>query len=121
MVGTVLAVVLLVVYLAALAAWPVGQARALVFTALLASQPVLLLSMRSPDRPLWASRRPWTRTLTIVVVVIAAATVAVVYIPPVASLLHLEPFPAGWWLLAAAIAASTMWSEPLKRRVGSTG
>ena len=121
MVGTVLAVVLLVVYLTALETWPVEQARALAFTALLASQPALLLSMRSPDRPLWRSGRRWTRTLTVVVAVIAAATIAVVYVPPVASLLHLEPFPVGWWLLTAAIAASAMWSEPLKRRAGTTG
>ena len=59
-VGIVLAVVLLAVYLVALAAWPEDQARAFAFASLLASQPVLLLSMRSPDRPLWASGRPWT-------------------------------------------------------------
>jgi Ca2+-transporting ATPase len=117
-VGTVLAVVLLAVYLVALGTWPEEQARALAFASLLASQPVLLLSMRSPDRPLWASRRPWTATLAVVVAVIAAATLAVVYVPSLAALLHLEPFPGVWWALAVAVAASTAWSEPLKRRRG---
>ena len=115
-VGTILAGVLLAVYLVALGAWPEGQARALAFTALLASQPVLLLSMRSPDRPLWASNRRWTATLTAVNVVIVVATLAVVYVPALAGLLHLEPFPAAWWVAVVAVAASTAWSEPLKRR-----
>ncbi|HSP03382.1 MAG TPA: cation-transporting P-type ATPase [Acidimicrobiales bacterium] len=115
-VGTVLALVLLAVYLVALDVLPEDQARALAFASLLASQPVLLLSMRSADRPMWASQRPWTRTLTVVVAVIAVTTVAVVYVPALAALLHLEPFPAVWWTLAVAVAASTTWSEPFKRR-----
>jgi Ca2+-transporting ATPase len=119
-VGTVLAVVLLAVYLIALNALPEDQARALAFASLLASQPVLLLSMRSADRPMWASRRPWTRTLTVVVAVISATTVGVVYVPPLAELLHLEPFPAVWWALALAVAISTAWSEPFKRRTPAT-
>ena len=115
-VGALLAAVVLGVYLAALGAWPEDQARAIAFASLLASQPVLLLSMRSPDRPLWASRRPWTTTLVAVVAVLAAATVAVVYLPPLAGLLHLEPFPAAWWAGVAGVAVATAWSEPLKRR-----
>jgi Ca2+-transporting ATPase len=114
-VGSVLAALILLVYLTALGAWPEDQARALAFAALLASQPVLLLSMRSPDRPLWASHRPWTATLKIVVAVLVVTTLAVVYLPPLADLLHLEPFPAPWWAAVAAVAASTAWSEPLKR------
>ena len=120
MVGGLLALVLLAVYLIALEAWPEDQARALAFASLLASQPVLLLSMRSPDLPLWASHHPWTRTLMVVVAVISAATVAVVYVPPLAALLHLEPFPAAWWALVGAVAVSTAWSEPLKQRGGRT-
>jgi Ca2+-transporting ATPase len=115
-VGIVLAAVLVVTYLVALASWPEDQARALALASLLASQPVLLLSMRSPDRPLWASGRAWTRTLAVVIVVIAAATLAIVYAPPLAALLHLEPFPGSGWALVVAVAASTAWSEPLKGR-----
>ena len=116
-VGTVLAVVLIAVYLVALDAWPEEQARAVAFASLLASQPVLLLSMRSPDRPLWASRRPGPRPSPSSSSVIVAATVAVVYVPPLADLLHLEPFPAAWWTVVVAVAASTAWSEPLKRQL----
>ncbi|MGH9084524.1 MAG: cation-translocating P-type ATPase [Acidimicrobiales bacterium] len=115
-VGIVLAAVLVVAYLVALASWPEEQARAFAFATLLAAQPVLLLSMRSPHRPLWASGRPWTRTLRVVTAVIAAVTVAVVYVTPIADLLHLDPFPAGWWLAVAGLAATTAWSEPLKGR-----
>jgi Ca2+-transporting ATPase len=117
-VGIVLAAVLVVTYLIALASWPAEQARAFAFATLLASQPVLLLSMRSPRRPLWDSGRPWTRTLRVVTAVIAAVTVAVVYVTPVADLLHLDPFPAVWWVAVAGLAATTSWSEPLKRRRG---
>jgi Ca2+-transporting ATPase len=114
-VGIGLAAVLVVSYLVALASWPEEQARAFGFAILLASQPVLLLSMRSPRRPLWESGRPWTRTLRVVIAVIVAVTVAVVYIEPLADLLHLDPFPAVWWLAVAGLAATTAWSEPFKR------
>jgi Ca2+-transporting ATPase len=115
-VGMVLAAVILGEYLVALTAWPDDQARALAFATLLASQPVLLLSMRSPDRPLWASGRPWTPTLSVVLAVVIVTVLAVVYVDPVANLLHLAAFPAGWWVAVVAAAATTMWSEPLKRR-----
>jgi Ca2+-transporting ATPase len=112
--GITLALVLLAVYLLALEAWPEAQARAVAFASLLASQPVLLLSMRSPDRPLWASRRPWTRTLTAVTVVLVGATLAVVYVPPLARLLHLQPFPPPAWVVVLGVAMSTAWTEPFK-------
>jgi Ca2+-transporting ATPase len=114
-VGLVLALEVLAVYLIALRAWPEDEARALAFAALLASQPLLLLSMRSPDRPFWADDRPWTKTLAAVIVVLLCTTVAVVHIPPLADLLHLAPFPIGWWVVVAAVAATTLWSEPFKR------
>jgi Ca2+-transporting ATPase len=115
-VGTVLAVLVLGVYLVALGPWPEDEARALAFASLLASQPVLLLSMRTPEGPLWASRRPWTVTLVVVVAAITIATVGVVYVAPLARLLHLEPFPAPWWTVVLAVVGTTAWSEPLKRR-----
>jgi len=116
-VGTVLAVAFIGEYLLALHFdWPADEARALAFATLLASQPFLVLSMRSPNRPLWASGRPWTRTLTVVNVVIALTTYAVVEFGPLAELLHLAPFPIAGWLIVAAVAATTAWSEPFKRR-----
>jgi Ca2+-transporting ATPase len=115
-VGLVLALVIVGEYLVALHAhWPADDARALAFATLLASQVVLLLSMRSPDRPFWASGRPWSRTLSVDVAIITLVTVAAVYLPPLATLLHLDPFPAGGWALVVLAAATTAWSEPLKR------
>jgi Ca2+-transporting ATPase len=113
-VGVVLAGVLLAEYLLALSSWPQDQARALAFVTLLASQPLLLLSTRAPDRPLW-SAPAWTRTLVAVVAVLAVTSVAVVYVPPLADLLHLAPFPPGWWAVVVSAAATTCWSEPWKR------
>ncbi|MEY4231553.1 MAG: hypothetical protein RLZZ362_2402, partial [Actinomycetota bacterium] len=113
-VGAALAAALVIAYVIALGAWPEDQSRAFAFAALLASQPVLLLGMRSPERPLWRSSRPWTATLTVVAVVLVVATPAVVYLPPLADLLHLAPFPAAWWSGVLAVASVPAWFEPLK-------
>ncbi|HET9609026.1 MAG TPA: cation-translocating P-type ATPase [Acidimicrobiales bacterium] len=117
-VGGVLALGVVVAYLAALGVgWPVEEARGLGFVTLLASQPLLLLGMRSPDRPLWRSGRPWTRTLGVVLAVLGVVAVAAVAFPPLAGLLKVAPFPPVGWLVAGAVAvATTVWSEPLKRR-----
>jgi Ca2+-transporting ATPase len=77
-VGLLLAGVLNADYPVALKHWTEDQARALAFCALLASQPLLLLSMRSPDRPLWSSGGRWTGTLMVVVAVLLVVTVACV-------------------------------------------
>ncbi len=113
-VGLLLAAVLVCAYLVALPRWGEEQARALGFATLLASQPILLLSMRSPDRPLWASGRRWTRTLVVVVAAIAAITVGTVYLEPVAELLHIEPFAAPWWAAVLGGASSILPLELLK-------
>ena len=117
-VGGTLALGVVVAYLAALGAgWPIDEARGLGFVTLLAAQPLLLLGMRSPDRPLWRSGRPWTRTLVVVLAVLAVVAVAAVAFPPLAGLLKVTPFPPVGWLVAGAVAvATTIWSEPLKRR-----
>jgi Ca2+-transporting ATPase len=118
-VGVVLAIVVVAEYLIALGAgWPADEARALGFASLLASQPFLILSMRSPDRPFWASGRVWTRTLVAVVAVISAATLAVVYVEPLADILHLAPFAVPWWAVVVLVAATSLWTEPLKGRRG---
>jgi Ca2+-transporting ATPase len=117
-VGGTLAVGIVALYLLALSwDWPAPEARALSFATLLASQVFLLLGMRSPDRPLWRSGRPWTRTLIAALAVIVLTTVGVVYVPPLADLLQLAPFPPGGWLPAVAVAVvTTTWAEPLKPR-----
>ncbi len=115
-VGGVLGTAIVAGYLLALGVgWPVEEARALGFATLLASQPMLLLSMRSPDRPMWRSGRPWTRTLAWVVAIVSATAIAVVHVPPLADLLQLAPFPLAAWAIVAAVAVgTTIWSEPLK-------
>ena len=114
-VGCGLAAVIIAEYLLALhAGWPEDQARALGFATLLAAQPALLLTMREPHAPVWTRAKPWTRTLSAVMAIIAVTTVAVVYLGPLADLLHLSPFPVAGWLAVGASAASTLWSEPLK-------
>jgi Ca2+-transporting ATPase len=115
-VGLLLAGVLIALYLVALGSWPENQARALAFCSLLASQPLLVLSMRSPERPWWSRGERWTRTLIVVVAVLLIVTVACVYIGPLAGLLHLEPFPAPWWLAVAFAASAATWLEPIKVR-----
>jgi Ca2+-transporting ATPase len=116
-VGCVLAAGIIAEYLIALGAgWPIGEARALGFATLLASQPFLVLSMRTPDRPLWHSGRPWTRTLVWVVALMTVITVAVVHFGPLTRLLQLSSFPVAGWLVVLGVAGiTTAWSEPLKR------
>ena len=115
-VGGVLATGIISEYLVALhQRWPVGEARALAFATLLAGQPMLLLGMRSPHRPIWRGQ-VFTHTLRAVLVVLFVTTVAVVEFHPLANLLQLEAFPPSAWLVVVAVAAvTTLWSEPLKR------
>ncbi|MCU0273297.1 MAG: cation-transporting P-type ATPase [Acidimicrobiales bacterium] len=113
--GMTLAGSVLAVYLLALESWPEDRARALAFCSLLASQPILLLSMRSPERALWVRGQPWTRTVLVVIAVLVAATLGCVYVAPVAGLLHLEPFPPPWWAAVMVAASAPMLMEPCKR------
>lgn len=115
-VGLLLAAVLIAVYLVALGTWPEDQARAVAFASLLASQPLLLLSMRSPEGPWWSSTQRWTRTVLVVIAVLVIVTVACVYVGPLAGLLHLEPFPAAGWLVVVLAASAASWLERLKHR-----
>jgi Ca2+-transporting ATPase len=97
--------------------WPVDQARALSFATLLAGQLLLLFVERSPHRPLWRAGLPVTRTLAWVTALLLGVIVAAVYLPPLAALLKLQPFPPTTWGTVAAIAAAaTLWSEPFRRR-----
>ena len=114
-VGSVLGLVVVAVYLSELGWWPEDRARALGFATLLASQPLLLLSVPTPGRPLWRSGLPWTRTLRVVLVVLCVVTVAVVHVPAIARVLHLSPFPGWSWLIVLGAAATVVWFEPFKR------
>lgn len=121
-VGSVLAAAFIAEYLVALrAGWPVEEARALAFATLLASQPLLVLTTRSPSRPIWDRDQAWTATLGWVIGGLVATTVAVVLLPPLADLLQLAAFPGIAWVIVIVVAAgTTLWTEPLKRRPGTS-
>jgi P-type Ca2+ transporter type 2C len=118
-VGVTLALGVVACYLGALAfGLPVEEARALGFATILASQPFLLIVERSPAIPIWrAGIRP-TKTLGVAIAAVIATILAMVYVPPLAALLALKPFaPAGWLVVIAVSAATTLWSEPFKRQL----
>lgn len=117
-VGLLVAAVLLTTYLWALSVWPEDRARALAFCSLLATQPVLLATMRSPDRPPWVRPRPWTRTVIVVTAVLVAITPMCVYVGPLADLLHLEPFAPAWWPLVAVAASAPLWPWAVRHHRG---
>ncbi len=80
------------------------QARAFGFVILLVGELLALLVLRGP-------RRPRTRILNWIVATNVAVIVAVVYVPGIARLLKLEPFPPALWPVAIAIAAgATLWT-----------
>ena len=117
-VGIALAGGILGLYLGALArGWSTEQARGFGFAALLASQALLLVVERAPHAPFWSVGLRPTVQLAGAFGVIALAAVGSVYLHPLATLLQAEPFPAsGWVVLFVVIIATTIWSEPLKRR-----
>lgn len=114
-VGSVLALAVVAVHLGALGRWTEDEARALAFVALLGAQPSLLLGARSPDRPVWRGPRP-TRTLVAVLVAIVSMLPAIVYVPGLASLLHLAAFPPVGWVVVVAVALVPIVLEPLADR-----
>lgn len=118
-VGVALAAGILTLYFGALArGWSTEQARAIGFATLLASQAFLLVVERSPHAPLWRTGLRLTRELIGALGVIVGITVASVYFHPLAHLLKMQAFPAaGWIVMLAVIAVTTLWSEPLKRGV----
>ena len=90
-------------------------ARAFSFAVLLAGQIILVLVVRSPEVPIWRTSVRINRTLPSILIGSVVVLVASVYLPPLAGLLKLAPFPPSWWvavLVAAGVA--TLWTEPLK-------
>ena len=117
-IGTLLAGAVIALYLVALGRWPEEQARAAAFAAILVSQPLLVLSSRSPERPVWRTPLRPTRELVGAMSAIAVVTVAAVYLPVSNDLLSLEPFPAHGWLAVALTACSVLVIEPVKQPRG---
>ena len=92
-----------------------NAARAAALIAMFAGQTLLVFVQRSPERPLW--RGPaLTRTATLLCAGTLASLACAIFIPPLATLLHLALPPAP--LAAAALGAgalATLWLEPFKR------
>ena len=121
--GVVLTVGVLALYLVRLGAGaPAPTARALAFATLIIGQVGLVLVARSPDRPVWRTEIRRNRTVAGVLVPVVLTLVLALYIPPVATLLHLHPFPAAEWGVVVGVAAlGTLWTEPIKAWRGRRG
>lgn len=94
--------------------WPEDEARGTAFSLLLVGQLFLLLTERSPERPLWRGPSS-TTTLRWVLVLFVATIVGATYITPFADLLSMRaPTPVAWLAVIGLAAATALWSEPLK-------
>ena len=86
-------------------------ARGLAVATLILGQLVLVVSARSPTRPLWRASPRANPTLA---PVLGAALLSLL-----AAALELTPLSATRWLLAGAVAAAvTLGIEPIKARIG---
>jgi Ca2+-transporting ATPase len=114
--GLTLSVAVVACYLAALGrGLEVDAARSFAFAVLLAGQIILVVVVRSPDAPVWRTSIRINRTLPSILLGSVAVLVASVYLPPLAGLLKLAPFPSAWWIaVVAAAGVATLWTEPLK-------
>jgi Ca2+-transporting ATPase len=119
--GLTLSAATLTTYLVAVARnYSEDRARGTAFCLLLLGQMLLLIVERSPHAPVWRGPRP-TPTLWWVLVAFAALTAAGAYFAPFANLLSIDPPHATDWIVVViAAVASTLWSEPIKSRLGRT-
>ena len=114
---SVCAVFLVLVYLD----WTPTSARGLALATLLLCQPLLVLSVRDPNVPIWQTRRPFTWQLGTALSTIALALLATVWFTPSMQLLHVTNWPVSGWGVAVAVAAvATLWSEPFKHAAHGT-
>jgi hypothetical protein len=78
---------------------------------------LLVLSERSPERPLWRKGLHLKWSLLAVLVPTLLSLIAALYVPPLASLLGLAPLSlADWPLVVVAAGITTLWRELLKGR-----
>ena len=100
---------------------PEDRARAIGFATMVIGQTLMVLVERSPEMPLWRAQYRGALVLGIIVVGTIATVVAATAVPGLSALMKLEfPRPSEWLVIVAAAAVSTLWFEPLKRRVGRT-
>ncbi|HEV2359954.1 MAG TPA: cation-transporting P-type ATPase [bacterium] len=92
-----------------------AHARGIALAALLLGQIILVLSARSPTTAFWRAPLSGNRVLPPVLGVTVASLAVVLYVPPLASILHVAPPSAAGWVLAAGVAgATTFWHEMFK-------
>ena len=75
------------------------------FVTLALAQLGIALSSRSSTAPIWRQRWSGNPLLLLAVALSAALTVAGLYLPPLAALLHTDPLPASALLVATLAAA----------------
>jgi Ca2+-transporting ATPase len=114
--GLLLSLGVLLLYGAGLRSGSEAEARALAFAGLVVGQVLLVLVIRSPDRPLWRADWSQNRTLAPIVISVLLSLVILVAIGPVSVSLSLAPLTLPEWLAAAGVAAAAVvWREPWKQ------
>ena len=114
--GVSLSAGVLALYLVSLGEGVAGvQARATGFSAMVIGQIMLVLSQRSPTRPFWRAPLGGNRAIVPVLAGTLLMIPVLVYVPPLAEVMHFAAPSGTAWLIAIAVGVvSTMWTEPLK-------
>jgi hypothetical protein len=75
----------------------------------------LVLTERTPDKPVWRSAPLANGRLIPVLALTLVGLAIALTVPPVAAVFRVQPLGPKEWLLAAAVAlARTMWGEIVK-------
>ncbi len=92
-----------------------ADARSLAMTTLMIGQVCMVLTERSPEKPVWRQRLRGNRILPVALLATPLSLLAALYVPFLADILKLAPLSAPDWALAAVVAlAMTLWLEPVK-------
>ena len=95
--------------------WDPMAARGMALATLLLCQPLLVLTVRDPNVPIWRTQRSFTWQLGVALGTIALALLATIWFAPSMQLLHVSTWPSSGWLVCLLVAAiATLWSEPFK-------
>jgi len=118
-VGVSLGAGVLVLYMSFVArVTSVFEARGVAITALFIGQMILVLSLRSVDRPLWQTSVTANPVLPVVVGLTLLILVLILYVPWLAAVFQIAPpGPFGWLVAVLTGAATTLWLEPFKGRL----
>jgi Ca2+-transporting ATPase len=115
-IGTTLFIGVIALYLLRLAEGASGaDARALAMTTLMIGQVCMVLTERSPEKPVWKLGLRGNWILPVALVATPLSLLAALYVPFLADILKLAPLSTPDWALAAVVAlAMTLWLEPVK-------